>query len=160
MRGLSRRALLRAGAVLPLAWVARSAAARDYASAAEVLGEIDRLEGEVDARFVVLAASSPAAAALARSVAADHVAHRRGRARVRKRLGLPAAGAARRPSPERPADLEALRTAAQDLVHAHAEGFPALRDARAVDVLVRHMVANARHLTLVDLWREDEEDDG
>jgi hypothetical protein len=53
-------------------------------------------------------------------------------------------------------DLAGLRAAAQDLVHAHAEGLPALRDARAVDLLARHMVDEARHLAVVDLWVEAE----
>jgi hypothetical protein len=53
--------------------------------------------------------------------------------------------------------LVALREAQQQLVHAHAEGLPALGDAGAVAVLARHMVDASRHLTVIDLWIEAEE---
>jgi hypothetical protein len=148
-----RRAVLKALAAAPLATLARGAEARDYASAAEVLGEIDRLEAELDAR---LAGLTGAAAALGRSVRADHARHRRARADVRRRLRLPAATEG--PSPSVPAPtVSGMRALAQDLVHAYAEGMPALHDARAVDELARHMVDDARHLAILQMWMETEE---
>lgn len=148
-----RRTVLKALAAVALV-APRAGAARDYATAAEVLDEIDRLAVEVDARLAALAAAVPGAGAFAASVAAVHAAHRRDRDGLRRRLGLAPAPAA---VPSRAGtDLAELRTAVQDLVHAHAEGLPALGDARAVDVLARHMVDGARHLTVVDLWLEAE----
>jgi hypothetical protein len=55
--------------------------------------------------------------------------------------------------------LRALRDAHQNLVHAHAEGLPALGDRAAVDLLARHMVDVAAQLTVIDLWIEAEEGD-
>jgi hypothetical protein len=57
-------------------------------------------------------------------------------------------------------DLAALREAQQALVHAHAEGMPALGDRFAVDVLTHHMVDLSRHLTVIDLWIETETQSG
>jgi hypothetical protein len=59
-----------------------------------------------------------------------------------------------------PIDVESLRAVAQDLVHAHAEGLPALGDAAAVDTLARHMVVDARHLAILQMWGESEEQRG
>ena len=42
-------------------------------------------------------------------------------------------------------------------MHAHAEGLPAIRDAAAVDVLARHMVDDARHLAVLQMWVEAEQ---
>ena len=68
------------------------------------------------------------------------------------RLRLPAA------SPSAPgavsASLDALRSAQQELVHAHAEGLPALDDAPTVRVLAGHLVEASRRLTVIDLWIE------
>jgi hypothetical protein len=53
--------------------------------------------------------------------------------------------------------LAPLREVQQALVHAHAEGLPALGDPFVVDRLARHMVELARHLAVIDLWRDAEE---
>ncbi|HUG53187.1 MAG TPA: hypothetical protein VMR21_06280 [Vicinamibacteria bacterium] len=154
-----RRRLLRGLAAAPLAAFAPRAEARDYASAAEVFAEIDRLEVDLDARLGALAAAVPAAAPMVRSFRADHDRHRRARAGLRGRLGAgspPAVSA----SPGGPHTLADLRDLAQELVHAYAEGLPALRDARAVDVLARHMVDGARHLAVLQMWAEAEGLDG
>jgi hypothetical protein len=148
-----RRALLEALAAAVLASPA-SARAREYAFPSEVFDEIDRLATEVDARLGALAAAVPGADAFARSVASRHAAHRRERDAMRARLG---AGFARPgPAPSVTTDLAELRTALQDLVHAHAEGLPALGNPEAVDLLARHMVERAAQLTVVDLWIDAE----
>jgi hypothetical protein len=148
-----RRALLEALAAVAMV-APGAAAARDYAGAGAVLDEIDRLSLEVDARLRGLAVEVPGARAFAASVAAVHAAHHAERAALRRRLGLGAGHGSVPSAADR--DLAGLRAAVQDLVHAHAEGLPALRDARAVDLLARHMVEDARHLTVVDLWVEAE----
>jgi hypothetical protein len=152
---IERRAALKALVTAPLIPLATRLEARDYASAGEVLGEIDRLEGELDTRLATLAASFPAAAALAASIRADHDRHRRARRDLRRRLRLSEAA----PSSPRAgrASVDALRALAQDLVHAYAEGLPALKDAQAVDVLARHMVDDARHLAVLQMWTETEQ---
>jgi hypothetical protein len=141
-------------AALPVAAYASRAEARDYGSAAEVLVEVDRLEADLDRRMDALSAAVPSAAALARSVQADHERHRVGRAtlRLRLRLGAPAGGAAA----AGPITLAALVTLAQDLVHAYAEGLPAIGDDAAVDSLARDMVDDARHLAVLQMWAEAE----
>ena len=53
-----------------------------------------------------------------------------------------------------------VRPDSTTLVYAHAEGLPALGDPRAVHVLAGHLVATARHLTVIDLWIESEENRG
>ena len=143
---IERRAALKVLLAAPLIPLAARAEARDYASAGEVLAEIDRLEGELDARLATLAASFPAAASFAASVRADHERHRRTRASLRRRLRLTDAATASGPAGG--VSVDALRALAQDLVHAYAEGLPALKDAQAVDVLARHMVDDARHLAV------------
>jgi hypothetical protein len=130
-----------------------TALATDYTSAAEVLETIDRLQADVEGRLRGLVASRADAAALVASLRADHQRHARERARLRRRLGLTAPGVAPPGAPS-PVGLAGLREAQQALVYAHAEGLPALADARAVDVLADHMVDLSRHLTIVDLWRE------
>ena len=142
----------------PLIAVAARAEAKDYTSAAEVLAEIDRLEAELDARLGLLAAGFPAAAAFAGSVRADHERHRRTRASLRRRLGLPDAQAAAKTAGA--PSVDALRALAQDLVHAYAEGLPALKDAPAVDALARDMVDDARHLAVLQMWMETEQPGG
>lgn len=141
----------------PLAALAVRADARDYASAEDVLAEIDRLEAELDAQMSALSAAMPAAGPLARSMRADHERHRATRTVLRHRLGLgasAAAGPARKPAPR---TLVALTALAQELVHAYAEGLPALRDPAAVDALAPHMVDDARHLAVLQMWAEAEE---
>jgi hypothetical protein len=146
-------------AVAPFVTLAVRAEARDYSSAAEVFAEIDRLEAELDARMAALSTAAAAAAPLARSMRADHDRHRHARAVLRRRLGL--AGAA----PPAPAaaprvTIAALAALAQDLVHAHAEGLPAIRDDAAVDALAHHMVDDARHLAVLQMWAEAEQAGG
>jgi hypothetical protein len=151
-----RRAVLRALAAAPLAAWAGRAEGRDYTSAVEVLDEIDRLEADLDRRLARVAA----AAAFAASVHADHERQRRERSALRRRLRLPASREAAAPATPPPIDVESLRALAQDLVHAHAEGLPALGDAAAVDTLARHMVVDARHLAIIQMWGEAEEQRG
>lgn len=173
---VSRRGALRAAAALPLLAVATRTEGDEYATAAEVFAAIDSREAEVAVRLRVLARAVPAAAPLAESVLRDHERFRAERARLRERLrlvpapaalaatgsdaGSPGAGAAAALPPIPPAgvdaDLQALRDALDRLVYAHAEGLPAVGDARAVHGLATHMVEHARHLTIVDLWLEQE----
>jgi hypothetical protein len=127
----------------------------DYASAAEVFAAIDALDAEVAARLQAVARAQPAAAAFARSADRDRRRRFDERQRLARRLGAaPASVAASAPSV---AGLRELRDAQQNLVHAHAEGLPALRDRGAVDVLARHMVDVAAQLTVIDLWIEAED---
>lgn len=147
-------ALLAGTAFLP-----RIARAREYTSAAEVLDTIDRLSAEVDAALAVIAKGLPAVLPFAESVRADHVRERADRAAIRARRRLRAAiGPAPVTRPSR--SLDALRTLQQELVHAHAEGLPALDDPAAVQVLARHLVEASRRLTVIDLWLELEEQRG
>lgn len=143
-------------AAAPFVTLAAAAGARDYGSAAEVFAEIDRLEAELDARLLALSAAAAAAAPLARSVRADHDRHRRARAALRRRLRLAGAPPSA-PPPAPPVTIAALTALAQDLVHAHAEGLPAIRDVAAVDALAHHMVDDARHLAVLQMWAEAEE---
>jgi hypothetical protein len=153
-----RRAFLKAAA-WPLALSAADAGAVDYAGPQEVLAAIERLEDEVDARLSAVARAAPGAAKFAASVHRDRARHRERRAQVRRWLrlstGAPAGAAA-----EADASLEGLRAAQQALVHAHAEGLPALGDRRAVDQLAADMVDLARQLAVIDLWLELEEQRG
>ena len=130
----------------------------DYASAAEVFAAIDALDAQVAARLQALAAGQPSAAAFAASAGRDRRRRFQERSRLARRLGVtavePVAAAAAAGS-----GLRALRDAQQDLVHAHAEGLPALRDRAAVDLLARHMVDLAAQLAVIDLWIEAEEGD-
>ena len=152
---MSRRSLLRAIAVLGgVALAPRAARARDYMSAAEVLDTIDRLAVEVDAALTAIANVVPGAQPLAASVRADHVRERADRDAIRARLRLPAALRPGAPAARASTSLDALRSTQQELVHAHAEGLPALADAAAVQALARHMVEAARRLTVIDLWIE------
>ena len=140
---------------MPLAALAVRLEARDYASAAEVLSEIDRLETDLDLRMAALGVAVPTAAALARSVRADHERHGATRAALRRRLGLGAPASAAVAAG--PVTLAALATLAQDLVHAYAEGLPAIGEDAAVDVLARDMVDDARHLAVLQMWAEAED---
>ena len=133
--------------------------ATDYASATDVLDTIDRFEADVAGRLQAIARAVGGALAFAGSVGADHARHRAERDTLRRRFALRVASA---PAPATKPDLSlaALREAQQQLVHAHAEGLPALGDAGAVDLLARHMVDDSRHLTVIDLWIEAEEERG
>ena len=150
----SRRALLRAMALLGgMTLAPRAAQARDYMSASEVLDVIDRLAGDVDAALFAIANAVPGARPFASSVRADHVRERADRDAIRVRLRLPAARPGV-PAAHASTSLDALRSLQQELVHAHAEGLPALHDAVAVQTLARDMVEAARRLTVIDLWIE------
>ena len=151
---MDRRALLAAGLVAVVSG-ARRAAAKDYASASEVLDAVDGLARDVAASLDAIAAALPGARAFADSVRADHARHRADRDAIRRRLRLAASAPPAGAPPSR--DLAALRSLQQELVHAHAEGLPALDDAPAVQVLAGHMVDLSRHLTVIDLWIERQE---
>lgn len=151
---MKRRSVLRVAALLGGAALApRAGLARDYTSAAEVLDTIDRLAVEVDAALSAIAAAVPGARPFAASVRADHVRERSDREAIRARLHLAASPAGAAPASP-PTSLDALRSTQQELVHAHAEGLPALDDPAAVQVLARHMVEASRRLTVIDLWLE------
>ena len=152
-----RRRFLRGAAAAPLVCLGRPAAVRatEYASASEVLDTIDRREVEVAGRLAAIARAIAGAQAFADSVASDQAGHRPDRDKLRHRLKLPASSAPAPPPPD--LSLAALREAQQELVHAHAEGLPALGDAGAVAVLARHLVDASRQLTVIDLWIEAEE---
>jgi len=152
-----RRRFLRGAAAAPLVCLGRPAAVRatEYASASEVLDTIDRREVEVAGRLAAIARAIAGAQAFADSVASDQAGHRADRDKLRHRLKLPASSAPAPPPPD--LSLAALREAQQELVHAHAEGLPALGDAGAVAVLARHLIDASRQLTVIDLWIEAEE---
>ena len=157
---IARRAALKAVLAAPLVALAARADARDYTSAGEVLGEIERLESDLDVRLAGLAASFPAAGSFAASVRADHEKHRRNRAALRRRLRLADAAPISGPGPSGRASVDGLRALAQDLVYVYAEGLPAIKDAQAVDILARHMVDDARHLAVLQMWMETEQPGG
>ena len=148
-----RRFLAAVAGVSAAALRPRRLRADEYGSPREVFEAIDRLEADVDLRLGRIAAALPTATAFAQAVVADHERHRGVRASLRRRLELPTASA-RLAAPEAGRGLDALRTAQEALVHAHAEGLPALGDREAVDTLARHMVDGSRHLTVIDLWIE------
>jgi regulator of replication initiation timing len=120
---------------------------------------VDGLEAEVEARLRALGEAVPAARAFVSSALRDHERHRLERARLRRRLRLPAAPE-ERPQPAQPRSLALLRGAQEALVYAHAEGLPALGDAMAVETLAGHMVDLSRQLTVIDLWMEEEANRG
>jgi len=128
----------------------------DYTSAAEVFEVIDRLEHDAATRLRRLGRELPGARAFTSSALADHERHRLVRERQRARLGLgPGAGAGTTEASD--PSLGGLRSVQESLVYAHAEGFPALGDALAVQALMANMVDLARQLTVIDLWLEREE---
>jgi hypothetical protein len=129
----------------------------DYTSAAQVFAAITALESEVDARLDALVLARPSASGFVASVRDVRRRHERERERLRRRLRVPPREATPRAEPD-PADLRGLREAQQALVHAHAEGLPALGDREAVDRLADHMVVLAGQLTVIDLWLEAEGD--
>jgi hypothetical protein len=157
----NRRAFLRAAAAGPLALAGGSSAgAADYTSAAQVFASVERLEAEVDARLRAIETAVPAAVAFAASVRRDRARHRSERARLRRQLGLPSPAAQAFATGEVDASLEGLRVSQEALVHAHAEGLPALGNSHAVDRLGAHMVDLARQLAVIELWIGQEEDRG
>ncbi len=131
----------------------------DYASAAEVMAAIETLDADVAARLQTIAGAQPAAAAFAASAEEDRRRRRRERARLAERLRVRAPPPGALPSAGSGGGLRGLRDAQQALVHAHAEGLPALHDAPAVDLLARHMADLAAQLTVIDLWIEADEGD-
>lgn len=126
---------------------------------AEVFREIDALEAEVGERLRALSEKVPTARAFARSLLRDHQRQQAEREQLRKRLGLPGAAPVRAPAAD-PGSLPALRASQQALVYAHVEGLPVLGNPPAVDRLAHHLVALARHLAVIDLWMEAEENGG
>jgi len=131
----------------------------DYASPREVFAAVDGFASEVESRLRAVAGRAPLSRKLALSFLGDHERHRRQRAALLVRLGL-AAAPPLPPAPAADASLDGLRTAQDALVLAHAEGLSALGDAKAVDVMAQHMVDHSRHLTLIDLWLEQEQPNG
>jgi hypothetical protein len=134
----------------------------DYASAAEVFAAIEALDADVAARLEAVARAQPSAAAFASSADQDRRRRFAERQRLAQRLGVsgagsPAAAPVTPVAPDRVA-LRELRDAQQNLVHAHAEGLPALRDRAGVNVLARHLVDLAAQLTVIDLWIEAEDE--
>jgi hypothetical protein len=155
---LKRRAALGGLLAAPgaVSALATGVEATDYSSAAEVFAAVDRGEAEVSLRLRALGEVVPGAKAFVTSVLGDHERLRRARERLRRRLGLPLPETAR----VEPADLTslpALRSAQEALVHAHAEGLPALPDSSAVTVMAGHLGELSRHLAVIDLWLEAEE---
>jgi hypothetical protein len=130
----------------------------DYASAAEVFAAIEALDADVAARLHAIARVLPSAAAFAASADGDRRRRGQERRRLAARMGVAAAAPPAAGTPPE-GGLRALREAQQGLVHAHAEGLPALRDSAAVDVLARHLVDLSAQLTVIDLWLEAEEGD-
>jgi len=148
-----RRWLLGGLAAAPGLALVPALEARDYRTAAEVLGEIERLGAGIDVRLDALA-ERPAAATFVASAKSDLARHRR------ERRDLPGAGP---PAPigpvEEPASVGRLRADLSDLMYAHAEGLPAFRDRGAVERLAAHMIDVSRLVTIVDLWLDVERGD-
>jgi hypothetical protein len=147
---VNRRAALRALLTAPIAaaGAATSVDARDYATAAEVWSTIAALSQEVEARLGAVARAIPAARTFADSAKADLSRHRRERVRLR--------GVAEPAVPEIALDdaaaLPRLRRSLEQLMHAHAEGLPALPPGPVVHRVAEHMSDVSRLLTIVDLW--------
>jgi hypothetical protein len=156
---VKRRAVLRGLAVAPVALAAPGVHATDYASAGEVFAAIDALEAEVGQRLRALSEAMAAARPLATSLLRDHERQRADRGKLRARLGLPPGGAVRAQASDL-LSLAALRRSQEALVHAHAEGLPAIGDRIAIDRLARHMVELSRHLAVIALWIDAEETRG
>lgn len=155
---VGRRVLLRAAGLLAgAAFIPRAVHAREYASAAEVLDTIDALAAQVDAALASIARAVPGAQPFAASVRADQERERADRDAVRSRLRL-RSGVRGAAAVATSTSLDALRVLQQDLVHAHAEGMPALDDAATVQVIARHLVEASRRLTVIDLWIQLEAD--
>lgn len=129
----------------------------DYADGGQVFAEIERLTTEVEERLSALSARMASVKPFADSVRADHGKFARDRDALRGRLGISPGPAAEKTALADATSLPALRATQEALVHAHAEGLPALRDPYAVDILAGHMVELSRHLTVIELWLESEE---
>lgn len=158
---LSRRAWLRSALALPLLAGAARARATDYAGPAEALDAIEGYARDVRARLQAIGARLAAAQPYVTSAERDHVRLAGERQALRRRLRLRAPAPAAMPlASSGLLALAGLRTAQEALVFAYAEGLPAFDDARSADLLARHLVDMARHLTLVDLWIEAEEQRG
>jgi hypothetical protein len=155
--GLTRRAWLRAALALPWLALPRVVQATDYAGPKEALDAIDGLARDVRGRLQALAAQVASARTYLDSAERDHARLAREREALRRRLRLAAPASAASASPTDELALAGLRAAQEALVFAYAEGLPAFDDARSADLLARHLVDMARHLTLVDLWIEAEE---
>jgi hypothetical protein len=146
---LTRRGVLRVAVAAPLALLARSADARDYKDAAEVWDTLETLAARADARLLALARAYPPASRFVASARADLARHRVERIRLRAVSAAPPAAPA---EVDEPRSLPKLREVLADLMHAHAEGLPALRREDAVRRLGEHMVDLSRLVTVVDLW--------
>jgi hypothetical protein len=145
---VTRRRLIGALLALPAIGLAEEAAAREYAGAAEVLAAIDSLSAALETRLLALGRALPTAARFVDSARADLVRHRR------ERGGRAAAISG---DVEQPRSLARLKSAFEELMHAHAEGLPAMRgDAARVQRMAAHMVDLSRLATVVDLWIEQE----
>jgi Xaa-Pro aminopeptidase len=127
----------------------------EFVSAGSVFDAVDTLEAEVATRLRAIADARAAAHAFAASCLSDHERHRSQRGELRRRLRL-GNGTAMGREVKNPLSLEALRKAQENLVYAHAEGLPALQDARAVHTLAGHMVDLSRQLTVVEIWLDAE----
>jgi hypothetical protein len=136
--------------------------ATDYASAEQAFAAIDDLEAEVVARLRRLMAEVKAAESFAASLLRDHERHRRERASLCQDFGLarPPTSAPEAPAPDDALDLAALKEVQERLMYAHAEALPALGEAGMVRGLAAHMVDQSRHLTLLRLWIEADEERG
>jgi hypothetical protein len=124
----------------------------------ELLTRLDRLSASLDDRLAALAHALPIAAAFAESARGDLLRHRRERTAL-----AVARGVATEPPPrsttdvDRPRSLPFLKTALEELMHAHAEGLPhALGDPELVQRLADQMVDLSRLATVVALWIEKE----
>lgn len=135
-------------------------AAPEGTAVEELLDGLELLSAGVVRRLRGLEARVAAARAFARSALADHERLAAERRALRRRLRLPApvppAASGGEPEP----GLAGLRAAQQELVDAHVEALPELADPIAVDRLARHMAELARHLTVIDLWIQVEEQRG
>jgi hypothetical protein len=146
---VTRRGVLRAAAAWPAAALALPADARDYGDAAELFAAVEALAANAEQRLEALSRVYPPARRFAASARADLARHRKERARLSGR----AAAAPARPDPvEEPASLSRLRAVLADLMHACAEGLPALRRQESVRRLGEHIVDLSRLVTIVDLW--------
>jgi hypothetical protein len=147
---VNRRSLLAAMAAAPVLAIARTASARDYKDAAEVAAAIEALAAAADARLAALAGAYAPAGPFVRSARADLARHAAERAR------LPLGALSTRAEPpggvDDPRSLPRLRTALEELMHAHAEGLPALKHRASVQRLGEHMSDLSRLVTIVDLW--------
>lgn len=145
---MTRRRVIGTLLAIPAIGWADRALARDYAGAAEVLAAIDALSETLERRLVALARVLPSSSAFVGSARADLARHRRERGARTAGLGGDV---------EEPRSLARLKSAFEELMHAHAEGLPALRgDAARVQRLAAHMVDLSRLATVVDLWIEQE----